>query len=104
KDDKACDPLPTVVPAGSDNPLGEYALYLGFQSYLMHGTNKPSGIGLRVSHGCLRLFPEDISSLVAMGGTGTKGTSIDQPYKFGWQDGKRYKEAHRPAADGELPG
>jgi len=99
---EAGDPLPTVVPAGPDNPLGEYALYLGFQSYLMHGTNKPSGIGLRVSHGCLRLFPEDISSLFAMVGTGTKVTIIDQPYKFGWQDGKLYMEAHPPDADGEL--
>src|SRR5699024_81998 len=99
---EAGDPLPTVVKAGPDNPLGQHALYLGFPAYLMHGTNKPAGIGMRVSHGCLRLFPEDIEALFSMVKVGTKVTIIDEPYKFGWQDGKFYMEAHPPDANGET--
>ena len=52
------DFLPTVVPPGPDNPLGEHALYLGIPGYLIHGTNEPRGLGMRVSHGCIRMFPE----------------------------------------------
>lgn len=52
--------LPKVVPPGPDNPLGNYALRLGWPSYLLHGTNKPDGVGRNVSHGCIRLYPEDI--------------------------------------------
>jgi L,D-transpeptidase ErfK/SrfK len=57
------DPLPSVVPAGPDNPLGEYALTLSLPSYLIHGTNKPAGVGMRSSHGCIRLYPEDIEAV-----------------------------------------
>lgn len=95
------DPLPQVVPAGPDNPLGQYAMYLGFPTYLMHGTNKPAGIGMRVSHGCLRLFPEDIAALFSMVKAGTKVTIVNQPYKFGWHDDELYMEAHPPDASGE---
>lgn len=95
------DPLPQVVPAGPDNPLGQYAMYLGFPSYLMHGTNSPAGIGLRVSHGCLRMFPEDIAALFSMVEVGTKVTIVDQPYKFGWHNGELYMEAHPPDATGQ---
>lgn len=97
------DPLPQVVPPGPNNPLGQYALYLGWPAYLLHGTNKPAGIGLRVSHGCLRMFPEDIAALFSMVEVGTKVTVIDQPYKFGWRDGKLYMVAHPPDASGEAP-
>lgn len=95
------DPLPQVVPAGPNNPLGQHALYLGFPAYLLHGTNKPAGIGLRVSHGCLRLFPEDIAALFSMVETGTQVTIVNQPYKFGWHEGKLYMEAHPPDASGD---
>lgn len=95
------DPLPQVVPPGPDNPLGQYALYLGFPSYLIHGTNKPSGIGMRVSHGCIRLYPEDIAALYSMVDAGTPVRIIYQPYKLGWQDGKLYLAAHPPDATGE---
>lgn len=98
---EAGDPLPEVVPAGPDNPLGQYALYLGFDSYLMHGTNKPAGIGMRVSHGCLRLFPEDIAALYSMVKAGTPVTIVYQPYKLGWENGRLYLEAHPPDADGD---
>lgn len=97
------DPLPQVVPAGPDNPLGEYAMYLGFPSYLLHGTNSPAGIGLRVSHGCLRMFPEDIAALFAMAEVGTQVTIVNQPYKFGWHNGKLYMAAYPPDATGEAP-
>ncbi|MES1944019.1 ErfK/YbiS/YcfS/YnhG family protein [Salinisphaera sp. PC39] len=94
------DPLPRVVPPGPDNPLGEYALYLGFPSYLIHGTNKPAGIGMRVSSGCIRLYPEDIAALYSMVDAGTTVRIIDQPYKAGWLDGTLYVEAHPPDANG----
>ncbi len=57
------DILPARVPAGPDNPLGAFAMNLGWPSYLMHGTNKPAGVGMRASHGCIRLYPEDIATL-----------------------------------------
>ena len=53
--------LPRIVPPGPDNPLGEYALRLALPGYLIHGTNRPAGVGMRVTHGCVRLFPEDIA-------------------------------------------
>jgi L,D-transpeptidase ErfK/SrfK len=92
--------LPRVVPPGPDNPLGEYALYLSFPTYLIHGTNKPAGIGMRVTSGCIRLYPEDIAALYSMAGAGTPVHIIDQPYKTGWLDGTLYVEAHPPDASG----
>jgi L,D-transpeptidase ErfK/SrfK len=93
------DPLPAVVPPGPDNPLGEYALKLGFAGYLIHGTNKPAGVGMRVSHGCIRLFPEDIESLFSMVEPGTPVTIVNQPYKLGWGEGGLYMEAHPPLVE-----
>lgn len=101
--EKAGDPLPSVVPAGPDNPLGQHALYLGLPSYLLHGTNKPAGIGLKVSHGCIRLYPEDIASLFALVPTGTPVNIISQPYKIGWDGNTLYVEAHPPDANGDAP-
>ena len=57
------DPLPRIVPPGPENPLGTRALRLGLPGYLIHGTNRPAGVGMRVSHGCVRMFPEDIEFL-----------------------------------------
>ena len=90
------DPLPAVVPPGPDNPLGEHALYLGFASYLIHGTNRPTGLGMRASHGCIRMFPEDIETLFRMVPVGTPVTIVNQPYKLGWGEGGLYIEAHPP--------
>ncbi|MDQ3564432.1 MAG: L,D-transpeptidase family protein [Pseudomonadota bacterium] len=90
------DPLPAVVPPGPDNPLGEFALRLGFESYLIHGTNKPAGIGMRVSHGCIQLFPEDIDTLYKDIPIGTPVRIVNQPYLAGWRDGILYVEAHKP--------
>ena len=63
---------PAVVPAGPDNPLGRYAFYLGWPTYMIHGTNKPAGVGLRSSHGCIRLYPEDIAQLFELAPIGTQ--------------------------------
>lgn len=90
------DPLPVVVPPGPDNPLGEFALRLEFESYLIHGTNKPAGIGMRVSHGCIQLFPEDIDTLYKDIPIGTPVRIVNQPYLAGWRDGILYVEAHKP--------
>ena len=88
--------LPAVVKPGPDNPLGEYALRLGDTGYLIHGTNRPGGIGMRVSHGCIRLYPEDIESLFAQVALGTQVRIVDEPAKAGFLDGQLYLEAHAP--------
>lgn len=88
--------LPAVVPAGPNNPLGQYAMNLGWTNYLMHGTNKPSSVGLRSSHGCIRMLPEDIETLYHNVDVGTKVTIIHEPYKIGVKSGELYLEAHDP--------
>lgn len=92
----AGDPLPAVVPAGPDNPLGSYAMRLSMPGYLLHGTNKPDGVGMRVSHGCVRLYPEDIETLFKKTAVGTPVRIIDQPYLAGWDQGTLYFEAFAP--------
>lgn len=75
--------LPESVPPGPNNPLGDYALDLGWQAILIHSTNYPRGIGKRSSHGCIRLYPEDIKTLFNTVSLGTPVTILDQPYKLG---------------------
>ncbi|RKZ88804.1 MAG: peptigoglycan-binding protein LysM [Gammaproteobacteria bacterium] len=99
------DPLPKVVPAGPDNPLGAYAMRLAMPGYLLHGTNRPYGVGLRVSHGCIRLFPEDIEHLFGIVPVNTPVEILYQPYKAAFQDGQLYLEAHKTQDDvGERKG
>ena len=86
--------LPPVVPPGPDNPLGRHALYLGWPTYLIHGTNKPYGVGRRVSRGCIRMYPEAIERLYEEVPIGTRVTVVDQPVKAGWHEGELYLEAH----------
>lgn len=93
------DPLPRVVPAGPDNPLGAYAMRLSMPGYLLHGTNKPYGVGLRVSHGCIRLFPEDIEHLFGITPSNTPVEIVYQPHKAGLRKGQLYLEAHRTQKD-----
>lgn len=93
------DPLPAVVPPGPDNPLGQYAMRLSLPSYLIHGTNKPWGVGMRVSHGCIRMYPEDIARLFPDVPVGTPVRIINEPYLTGWRDGQLYLEAHAPLAE-----
>jgi L,D-transpeptidase ErfK/SrfK len=91
--------LPAIVPAGPDNPLGQYMFRLGWQSYLIHGTNKPYGVGMRSSHGCMRLYPEDIAMFFDLVPIGTKVTVVNQPYVFGWRDGALYLQVYAPMED-----
>lgn len=91
--------LPGVIPAGVDNPLGDYALQLAFadNSYLIHGTNKNFGIGLRVSAGCIRMNPEDIAWLFTQVSTNEPVLIIDQPIKATSEpNGENILEVHSP--------
>lgn len=90
------DPLPKVVAAGPKNPLGDYALHLGIPGYLIHGTNRPYGIGMRVTHGCVRLYPRNIDALFHMVSVGTPVRIVNQPVKAGWLNGSLYVEVHPP--------
>ena len=96
------DPLPAVVPPGPDNPLGRHVLKLGIPGYLIHGTNQPYGVGMRVSHGCVRLYPENIELLYDLIGIGNEVRIVNQPYLLGQLDGELYMEAHAPLEDDEL--
>lgn len=103
------DILPAVVPAGPDNPLGPYALRLSVPGYLIHGTNKPWGLGMQVSHGCIRMNNEGIIELFPQVSAGTPVTIVDQPYKLGWLGDDLYLEVHidsegkRQAARSVIP-
>lgn len=87
------DPIPAVVPAGPDNPLGKFKFTLGWPTYLIHGTNKPYGVGLRSSHGCIRLYPEDVEQLYGMVKPGTPVTVVNQPFVFGWHQDQLHLQA-----------
>ena len=85
---------PKVVKPGPENPLGSRAIYLSMPGYLLHGTNKPWGVGMKVSHGCIRLYPEDIEMLYELVSQGENVEIIDQPVKTGWFGGVLYLEVH----------
>lgn len=88
--------LPLSVPPGPANPLGAYALNLGWPGFAIHGTNVPDTIGRRVSHGCIRMYPEDIKVLFEAVATGTKVTVIDAAYKLGWRNNLLFLEISSP--------
>ena len=93
--------LPDVVPAGPNNPLGPFAMKLGVAGYLIHGTDrgdpgKPFGIGMRVTHGCMRMYNEDVTKLYPEVSVGTPVYLVNQPIQLGWQDGELYLEATWP--------
>jgi len=88
--------LPASVAPGPNDPLGGYALYLGFPEYRIHGTNDPTGIGRRSSSGCMRMWPEDIEELFALSTVHMPVRIIDDPYKAGWLNNKLYLESHTP--------
>ena len=90
------DSLPKVVSSGPDNPLGLYAMRLGIPGYLIHGTNKPYGIGMQISHGCVQLYPEDIEVLFKKATVGMPVRIIHQPYLTAWHQDMLYLEAHEP--------
>jgi L,D-transpeptidase ErfK/SrfK len=99
------DPLPKVVPPGPDNPLGEHAMRLGIPggSYLIHGTNRPAGVGMQVTHGCIRLVPEDIAELYQLVPVNTRVNLVDQTTKVGWYRGTLFVERHAPLEGTEDP-
>lgn len=86
--------LPEFIPPGPDNPLGTHILYLGWPEYGIHGTDKPYGIGRRVSSGCIRMYPEDIITLYPQAKTDMPVTVVNQAVKAAWIEGKLYIEAH----------
>ena len=97
--------LPAVVPPGPDNPLGKFAIRLGYgkRDYLIHGTNKDFGVGLRVSAGCIRLRPDDIEALFKIVPVGTQVRVINQPVKIAIEpDGHHWLEVHSPLSRTEL--
>lgn len=99
------DILPRVVPPGPDNPLGKHAMRLGLPGYLIHGTNKPSGVGMRVTHGCMRMFPEDVEALYKTVPVGTTVNIVNQPVKIGWTaDGTLYLESHPALMESSIDG
>jgi L,D-transpeptidase ErfK/SrfK len=88
--------LPKVVPPGRNNPLGQYAMRLSANGYLIHGTNEPRGIGMQVTHGCIRMYPEDIEWLFPKIPVATPVAIVNQPVKFGWSGNDLYLEVHPP--------
>ena len=97
------DLLPSVVPPGPDNPLGSHVLKLAMPGYLIHGTNQPYGVGMRVSHGCVRLYPENIELLYSLVESGETVRIVNEPYLLGWRTGELYFEAHAPLKDDAIP-
>jgi L,D-transpeptidase ErfK/SrfK len=95
---EAGDPLPAKVPPGPANPLGAYAMRLaaGNGTYLIHGTNNPIAVGLAVTHGCIRMYPDDVAALFPLIPVGTPVHLINEPVKVAWVDGELFLEAHPP--------
>jgi len=98
-------PLPKVVPPGPDNPLGEFAMKLAIPggAYLIHGTNNPAGVGMDVTHGCIRMFPEDIEQFFKIIGVGTPVRILHQANKMGWHAEQLYLEVHKPLEGNSDP-
>jgi L,D-transpeptidase ErfK/SrfK len=96
--EKNGDPIPRVVGPGPDNPLGDFALRLaaGRGEYMIHGTNNPVAVGMAVTHGCIRMYPEDVAALFALIPVGTKVRLVNEPVKVAWVDGRLFLEAHPP--------
>ena len=92
------DPLPPKVGPGPDNPLGQYAMRLavGNGTYLIHGTNNPIAVGLPVTHGCIRMYPDDVAALFPLVPVGTPVYLVNEPVKVAWVDGELLLEAHPP--------
>jgi L,D-transpeptidase ErfK/SrfK len=96
--------IPQVVPPGPENPLGRFKMRLGMPGYLIHGTNKPEGIGMRVTHGCARMNPDDIESLFPRVGINTPVRIVNQPVKAGWAAHELFVEVHPLLEEDEEAG
>lgn len=95
--------LPARVPPGPDNPLGTHALRLNEGSLLIHGTDEPYGVGRKASHGCIRLYPEDIPRLFGMVSLKTRVVMVREPVKVGLRGGRVYLEVHEDRDAGIDP-
>jgi len=97
--------FPTYFPPGPDNPMGMLALETGFPGIYIHGTNMPWGVGMRTSHGCLHLYPEDAAQLFPIIPVGTPVRIIDEPITIGVRDGTLYLSSSKPLSEyhNELP-
>lgn len=93
------DILPRIVPPGPENPLGQHALRLSEAGYLIHGTNRPYGIGMRVTHGCIRMYPKDVATVFEEVAVGTRVHVVNQPFKVGVAHGRIYLEVHPHLAE-----
>jgi L,D-transpeptidase ErfK/SrfK len=95
------DPLPPVVKSGPDNPLGLYAMRLAITpgAYLIHGTNNPIAVGMAITHGCIRMYPEDIEALFPLVPVGTPVWLVNEPVKVARVDGQVWLEVHPPIDD-----
>lgn len=93
------DTLPDVVPPGPDNPLGDYKMKLSIPGFMIHGTNRPEGIGRRITHGCMRMYPEDIEALFNQSQVNTPVRIIHVPVKEAWVDNTLYVEMHTPLSE-----
>jgi L,D-transpeptidase ErfK/SrfK len=95
------DPLPQIVKPGPDNPLGDYAMRLaaGNGTYLIHGTNNPMAVGMAITHGCIRMYPEDVAALFPLIPVATKVWLINEPVKVAFVNGELLVEAHPPVDD-----
>jgi L,D-transpeptidase ErfK/SrfK len=96
------DPLPKRVPPGPENPLGQFALRLSIPGYLIHGTNRPYGIGMRVTHGCIRMYPEDIESIFSQIPLGTPVRFVNQPAKAALLADTLFLEVHPALEESPL--
>jgi len=95
--------LAKEVPAGPNNPFGKYALRLGTSEYLIHGSNKRFGIGMRASSGCIRMYDNDIKWLFNNIPLNTKVRVVNQPVKMSYENGdKQLIEIHQPLTDLEV--
>lgn len=92
--EKEGDPLPASVPPGPDNPMGSHVLRLGWPEYAIHGTNKPASIGMRGTHGCLRMYPEDITALYDKVPVNTPVTVVNEPYLAGFRNETLYLQSY----------
>lgn len=86
--------LPEAIPPGPDNPLGDFVLILGWRDYGIHGTNKPDGVGRHVSHGCIRLYPEDIATLFPLVPVGMPVRVLDDVLMLGWSGGELFMQVY----------
>ena len=103
--EKNGDPLPKMVGPGPDNPLGDFALRLaaGRGEYMIHGTNNPVAVGMAVTHGCIRMYPEDVAALFPLVPVGTNVRLVNEPVKVAWVTGQLLIEVHPPVdAEGQV--